>query len=525
MASHVLKVEGEQTDELFVIDSRFALVQRAVARLEVTLPAGVYKVKLRRAREEIEKIIILDRDQTVPLTPPAFASPAPFTNSSRTHETHIEAAQRESQNVHITVGIGSRIFLMSRYWTAPVAARAERPNPARGLSLHRLNGKAILDLGDVAVLGDQHNDAWAACAVSVEPGTYLLRQQMAGGMTIERTLVASPDWQTQVFILKNEHRRGDGQGGALPDAARAALPDTASVFMSRGGFDPGRADMELAETARIALADERRIVSEQLLPLLAGKFDNPMLGIFGAHILLMCLDRAEADASRPAETSPSAASVVPRLDLELDPEDLDTIVRNLRSLVGNGHPDVEALSLRAVDGSLRHRKPLREPPMLRRSWSLFVAASNDAPRLVPPELWTTVRFMTASPPWFTWLRSPSGKDPAQSLVKVAARIGPAPARDRSIVALTVKEKQARLKELAARHKVRIRGQVAMKRNAETEIVGPVAAAPPDKVRQAGRTVPPTKTSVRQRLDPDVRRRLSLENDVPRSVLDRAIRRR
>src|SRR6476620_6579332 len=123
-ASYTLRVEGTATDdlraadELFVIDSSFALVKRGVGTLEARLPAGVYKVKSRRAREEREQFVVLDRDRTVRFESTPFASPAPFYDTTLTHETHRDAAARESRVVHVAAGIGARIFLQSRYWTA-----------------------------------------------------------------------------------------------------------------------------------------------------------------------------------------------------------------------------------------------------------------------------------------------------------------------------------------------------------------------------------------------------------------------
>ena len=198
-----------------------------------------------------------------------------------------------------------------------------------------------------------------------------------------------------------------------------------SVLMSRDGFYRWRNDMELAEVARIALTDERRVMSDQLMAMLDGKFENPMLGVFGAHILLLSLDRAASETTADRANAPAEAAPAPRLELPLQAKDLDVIVQNLRRLVGDRHPDVEALSLRASDPALRHRKPLTEPPMLRRSWSLFVAASNDAPSLCPPELWKRIRQMRPAPPYLTWLPATSRADPVHDLLKRMAPRAPA----------------------------------------------------------------------------------------------------
>ena len=78
-----LNLSADTGCELFIIDSRMRLVQRGVGNLNARLPAGVYKVKVRRGREENEQIILLDRDQTIPLGAPSVASPAPFEGTAR----------------------------------------------------------------------------------------------------------------------------------------------------------------------------------------------------------------------------------------------------------------------------------------------------------------------------------------------------------------------------------------------------------------------------------------------------------
>jgi hypothetical protein len=81
------------------------------------------------------------------------------------------------------------------------------------------------------------------------------------------------------------------------------------------------------------------------------KLENPMLGILGMHLLLK--------------------------NQESDTELLQTIIQNLRNLLGDPHPDVEALALRLEQtGSY----VFQSPPMMRRSWSLVVNATAGVRR-------------------------------------------------------------------------------------------------------------------------------------------------
>jgi hypothetical protein len=92
--------------------------------------------------------------------------------------------------------------------------------------------------------------------------------------------------------------------------------------------------------------------------LLREKFENPMLGIYAAHLLL--------------------------LEGSVDGELFQEVVRNLRALLGRQHPDVEALALRAPGEATP--LPFENPPMLSRSWSLVVEATVTQPSLVTESL-------------------------------------------------------------------------------------------------------------------------------------------
>jgi hypothetical protein len=81
---------------------------------------------------------------------------------------------------------------------------------------------------------------------------------------------------------------------------------------------------------------------------------------------------------------------------------LDGVVTNLRTLVGDEHPDVEALSLYCPTASLRERKPFPQPPLFARSWELIVEASQTQPELLPIELWERVRAVVPVSGYFVW---------------------------------------------------------------------------------------------------------------------------
>jgi hypothetical protein len=136
----------------------------------------------------------------------------------------------------------------------------------------------------------------------------------------------------------------------------------------------------------MALTQGRNLFAEgrgtQLQELLLMKFNDPVAGIIGCHLLLraMVVDRL------------SSAST----DL------YDKAVVNLRQLLGSNHPDVEALSLKCANETLRASQPFSAPPMFSYSWQLVTEASYDQPDLVPIELWERVHAASACGPFFMW---------------------------------------------------------------------------------------------------------------------------
>jgi hypothetical protein len=212
----------------------------------------------------------------------------------------------------------------------------------------------------------------------VAPGVYFLRQSLQNGRQFEGTLVAVPGRVTQVVIQRSSPAPADGQVGAIP-------VDEPAVFMRAAADGQSLPEQDaVVEAARLALAQGRNLFAEgrgtQLAELLLVKFADPIAGIIGGHLLLRAVDDAQPD---PVRT-----------------EQFDSAVRHLRALVGPGHPDVEALSLRCADVSLRTTRPFTAPPILRQSWQLICEASHQRPELVPIELWQRVHATVALDAFF-----------------------------------------------------------------------------------------------------------------------------
>jgi len=389
-----LRVRAEDAAaEIFVIDAHFHLVDRGIGTLETPLSPGVYKVKARAGVQTWEQhIVVRDRDEEVVIPPLDFTSPAPLVHTAKTHEYHMQAASSCSREVHVTAGQGSWIFVFARDWTPP-GREATRPplatNPARGLSLRNLQGNQVADF-TASGRHDLSLDPWAACNVQVTPGLYRLRLERPVGGELEQVIVASPGWQTQIFLLQRAY-------SPEPDDRYADLPG-ASILLARGpGFSENSADLRRTELARLGLVNQRRVLSDDIRRMLQDKVMNPMLGIYGAHLLLL-------------EKQP---------DLAL----LQTVITNLRGLVGMPHPDVEALTLRLESGAGSY--VFDQPPMLRRSWSLIVDATAHRPDLVPRGSFaaTMADRVWGEGAWLLWMEGDE-KTPADLEAALASEVQP-----------------------------------------------------------------------------------------------------
>ncbi len=348
----------DEVAEIFVIDAHFHLVDCGVGRSKIfDLDPGVYTVKVRTGSQTQEDYAILrlgeegDAEPLVKDFPPLkFSSSAPLSNTTKTHEYQMSAAATHSREVHVHAGQGSSIFVFVRDWTPPTRPAVPRiGSPARGLTLRDAQGNFIADFARQSVSGNG-GDPWSAGNVSVNPGLYRLSLETSSGAKLEQVVIASPGWQTQIFLLQRAY-------GESLDDRQADLPG-ASILHSRPqiGFDPSGDDMRLTELIRLGLSESRQILSDRIVDeLLWGKFENPMLGIYGAHLLL--------------------------LNKELASDRLHLVIANLRELLGRQHPDVEALALKVALDDVPSM--LDYPPMLRKSWWYVLDATVRRPDLVP----------------------------------------------------------------------------------------------------------------------------------------------
>ncbi len=362
-------VSEDSAVELFLIDARMQLVARGRSELTTQQPIGVYTLKLRAGPASREEVILLDRDMIYPVKPLEFASAVPLHATSETLEYQQSAAKDRSREVNVQLGTGASIFVFAREGGPGSGTKKSGHHPAEGLTLCAENGDKLVDFQTQSHT-DMSGDPWAACRVSVNPGVYRLAVHVATGEYFEMVLAAMPGYYLKVFLVQRDEQ-ASGRG-RRPDLARASV-----LLSRREDFDKDSGESRIAEMAKLALVDRRRVYGTEMDHFLTGKAENPMLGILGGHLLL--------------------------LENKVDIGLLKTVVQNLRNILPVPHPDVEALAL-AAGMDTTHRFTM--PPMLRASWQIVLDHSVRKPELVPVGSLAAslATLVTQQDPWLIWCR-------------------------------------------------------------------------------------------------------------------------
>lgn len=374
----LIVTSADQAAELFVINSNLERVARGIGTVSTRQPVGVYKIKVRAGQVTHEELVALEEAPVKRrIDHLHIPSATPLDATGQSHEYHQDAVREYSVKPWVKVGAGASIFVFARDWN-PLGRRPRaRHHPAEGLTLRQINGKIAVDVQSKS-RRDLSRDPWAACNVEVSPGPYLLAVRTATSDVFEMSLFALPNWRLQVFLLQRDNE--SSVRGRCPDLA------SASIRMTRSSqFSFQQEDDRLSELARLALVDRRQVLSDQLKQILQRKYENPMFGIIGGHLILRS----------------------PKPDLGL----LRVVVNNLRRSVLRGmtHPDVEALALAA---GLAPQGDFSIPPMLRASWDIMLKHSSADSRLIPPgSLAARVAArVTNQQPWLIWAEPSTSED-------------------------------------------------------------------------------------------------------------------
>jgi hypothetical protein len=206
---------------------------------------------------------------------------------------------------------------------------------------------------------------WSAFHAKMAKGTYYLR--FTGNPTREVPIAVFPRWQTQLFFL----HKGE------------TLFETLKIFIEKPGFRPADPETTACDLALNGLQNHQDLLDKKTLDiLLHGKFNNPMLGLVGAHILLQ----------RPPTNTGNIIEVL----------------RNLHWLLPESI-DLDALACLASAKGIaipwqQDRFRFDRPPMLKASLDAVIQASIAAPEVIESSsrIPMIAAHVFADSPWTSW---------------------------------------------------------------------------------------------------------------------------
>jgi hypothetical protein len=358
---------GNQLSEVFVVDGSFNLVARGQNEVVADLPQGSYLVKYRLGDKVFDEWVELDRDRTVsPSVPLVPQSAAPLGMGSDWTDEQRDAAR-------------------SLYEGSSLAVIIRDPDPKRTAPITDDVILSTIDGAPVARLATKtfYNTNWrlqtegrvVGIAGNPPPGCYVLRVKTPQVGTFEMAVWVAPYYQTRVFLT----RKPIGSGGV-----RRLAPhfETASIQVVRPDLDEGTLTHfeQLTEMVRATLASERPILPyDEIVYAVEEKGESPMLGLLGAHLLRLYIDKCPANER---EVGISRA------------EDLfGRVLSNLDRLLP-GWPDVGALT----GGSAAYDAP----PMLWHSWSRLAPGADEG--RIPKGSYSAriACALTSVRPWLVW---------------------------------------------------------------------------------------------------------------------------
>ena len=300
--------------ELSIVASGFRVVERGVGGLSANVEPGIYQI-VARAGPAVQRTLVkvgageVFRDAQVKVE---FPAAAPVSDTFTSHDSHQEIVKNASYAITQQPGPAGGLLVVVRDVRGAGGPPLETPDLAPFTLLDRsLNPVPGFEQGWNVV----SKEGIATSGARLEPGGYALRTDPARGAgnrrpradsdAFDQSIWISAGWQTIVFVTTDE-------GGPRTS--------TASVHMApiSDGWAPYEPEVgQAVELANWGLREGRSVVPRDLVNLLLNvKFVNPMVGILGAHCLL--------------------------LDLGADAGLVNVVLTNLNGLVPD-HPDVAAL--------------------------------------------------------------------------------------------------------------------------------------------------------------------------------------
>ncbi|MFG2651810.1 hypothetical protein [Streptomyces sp. NPDC048436] len=338
-------------------DGGFFEVVHAMGTIDTTLPPGIYRIEQRFGGQVESRFVEVGTEPFVErLALPCMPTATPVAGTPTTREDHRAAAMRWSTEATHGGGLPNLMVLirnLRRGWQLdPFALEVA------GVDGTPVDGGA----GGWESAGGQEWSAWSG---ELPPGSYRLRlrRQPADGLPLAQAVHVLDGWTSLVFV-------SNGPQGPQPQFA------TVQMVGQGVGWQPRDRTLDLAmEAALSGLRQGIDLVSaRQLLGLLDAKSVNPLLGVIGAHALLL---HQQPDMGR-----------------------IGSILERLGPYAAD-HPDIAALCTLLGEPVTA----VASPPMLAASCGLLVRADSARPGTLQEgsAAESVAEHLVGRGVWTTWL--------------------------------------------------------------------------------------------------------------------------
>jgi len=339
----------------------------------IALPRGFYTVRASVGTNFNEKFVRLANPETVKDVMPKRYSSAPIFASAISHEYYSYTSRdlsKQRTRASLTPTEGAELFVFVRALDEKNYTGADL---SADLSIADAVGLILSELSPPETQRDSQFGFMGMCAPAA-PGFY--RLVVGGRVSRAVGLQLLPGWQTQVFLLHHDGR---------------PLAESLRIFMAPMGmgFEPGDEVPAAADIGLQSLQSGSSELPSAIDVLLRRKFENPMLGFIGAHLLVNRARQLPPDSGERKQCGGLLEEVIRNLG-QLAPDAPDTLaLQTLEALhFGGGLPMVS----------------LRVPPMLRAGLSAVVFAAAEYPHLIEDDSLTdhVASKVFQDSPWTTW---------------------------------------------------------------------------------------------------------------------------
>ncbi len=325
--------------------------------MEATLPAGIYEVsvtlegKTRREWVPISggEVTHVDGDAWESLS---FTSASPVRGTNNFDQIQAERAARFSvERTDLSTQGNSGLFLFVR----KDKRSAGTASFFDGLQLLTPADELVTDFSRGFEFNEE--EGWMAFNADLPTGGYILRRGRKGVRLRYQAFYLCRGWRTHIFL----------NAGAFPSLS------TWSLNMARTSvpFDPGNPALRAGEviidglryTTDSAVVLQNPEVERSLKVLLDNKFDNPWLGVLGAHAILK-LEKSTRDLKTQAEYGDSDFRTRVSDEIEKNRWYSTVLREKVRPFLAAelpDHPDVRSLLL---DEDRPADRPFDFPPSL-----------------------------------------------------------------------------------------------------------------------------------------------------------------